>query len=53
MSATTPPHRERHHQRLIRHAKTPKGLVILGGLLFVLAWLAWNTWIAEYIAHGS
>ncbi len=53
MSATTAPHRERHHHRLIRHAKTPVGLLLIGGTLFLMAWLSWNTWIAAFIANGG
>lgn len=43
MSAPTAPNerRKRHHV-VLDHAKRPHGIVIIGMILFVMAWSAWT-----------
>ena len=41
MSATTAPnpHKFRHH--VLHHAKKPYGVLLIGGAIFVAAWVSW------------
>lgn len=43
-------HHEKLHHKMARHAKKPHGVLIIGVVLFVLAWMIWNVWYAELVA---
>ncbi len=50
MSASTPAKAEKKRHPLVHHATKPHGIVIIGVLLFVAAWVLWNFWLAESVA---
>lgn len=36
----------------MKHAKTPRGLMLVFGVIFLLAWLSWNLWYTEAVVAG-
>ncbi len=50
MSASTPVKAERKRHPIVHHATKPHGIMVIGVIVFLVAWVAWNMWIAEAIA---